>query len=553
MRFEGIASSRRTAVSHGIRSGVRAPLTVALIAASLLSVVGTAPFGRARPAPPPENVSPPGQVQVLTVNARQQEILDLATFRRLFELVRAMRNRPTAFNGVGGATAMPDAILFQEMKFSNLEIAKKLLQQRSSFDYEIVAPEGAMTRMLVNVSTMTIAEEARTILDPCRDGSDGSPPKSYQAIRLTEQATGAPVTMVNVHLKAKYAETGQSRCRERNVEAIRAALANEVGPVIIGGDFNSRPVTSQHECDPDAQSVPLEWWTSLTAPTDGGRPYVDAVLTTHRGTGEGMGEEWTFERSGQATLCNARLGLKRSRLDYLFAAGTVVADAHVDHPGWAGRDPGTFDPLSFKYSDHRWVQGRFVISGPLQPLPPTVSPVRAGSIDVVWQPQEGVTSWVLYRAVGDRPYRALTAVGSEVTSFRDSTTRHGVAYGYAVTPVGADSGHGLESAPAFAIADARGPRVIGRRPRDGATDVPRRADVEVFFDERIDPESVDVNTLRLFRKGRRVAGTIRMVSRRHILFNPFNLRRKSTYWVVVGPVLDPLGNPGPRDVFSFRT
>lgn len=537
---------------HG-RARVARALFVSVLLLGLL--VDTGGPGRARSAPPPENSSPPGQIQVLTVNARQMEILDLATFRRIFELVRALRNRPTAFDGgVRAATAMPDMILFQEMRFSNLEIIRKLMQQRSGFEWGIVSAEGAMSRFLVNMSTMTPVSEPQTIQDPCRDGSDGLPPKQYQFARFTETTTGAPVTFVGVHLKAKYFETGQDRCRERNMEAIKSAVAGETGPVIIGGDFNARPVTIKRECDLDEQSAPLEWWTMLTAPADGSRQFLDAVTTHHRAVGESMTNEWTFERFNQVLRCDNTPGLKRTRLDYLFAAGALIAEAHADHPGWAGVEPGTTNAANYKYSDHRWVSGRFVILGPPQPLAPVTVAGADGVVDVTWQPQEGVHLWTLYRATGSGPYRRLVTVPSEVTSYHDTKTVHGNRYRYAVAPVGEDRGQGLESPDATVVADARGPRVIAKIPHDRASGVPRRTKIDVFFDEPIDLEAVVDSTIRVLRDGRVVRGALRSESRRHLVFDPFvPLRDDTRYRVIVGSTKDELGNSGARHYFSFST
>ena len=510
----------------------------------------------ARPQRRPENASPPGQITVRTLNARQQGVLDLKTFRRLFEFVQATRARPVAFDGGNAmATAMPDVIVFQEMRFSNLEIAERLLDQRSGFDYEIVSSDMAMTRFLVNADTMTVVGEPVTILDPCRDGSGDTAPKRYLIARLTEDATGAPVVVVGVHFKAKYFETGQDACRERNIDAIRAALAAETAPIIIGGDFNSRPVEIPSECDPDERSTPLEWWTYMTSPPAGSRSFTDAVLATHRAHGEVMTHEWTFERASPVTFCRGDEGpFKRTRLDYLFTSGVVIASAHADHPGWGGEIPGSRHPDNPKYSDHRWVAGRFVLTGPPQPAPPVATVGFGGMIDVTWAAGEGVAGWVLYRASGRRPYRSLGLFASDVKSYRDTQTSDGVRYRYAVAPVGTDGGQGLESPPVAVTADARGPRVIGRRPPDGGRNVSRSADIHVFFDEEVYPESVTDETIVVFRRGTIVRGLVRQVGRKHLVFEPFNrLRNNARFSVVVRPVLDVIGNRGERDVFGFST
>jgi endonuclease/exonuclease/phosphatase family metal-dependent hydrolase len=472
----------------------------------------------------------------------------------LFELVRAIRSRPAAFDGGASSVATPDVIIFQELRFSNLEIFDRILDQRSASEYDIVSVDGAHTRMLINTSTITLASEPQVITDPCRDGTTGESAKRYLWARFTENATGAPFVVVGVHFKAKYEETGQERCQERNIDAIRAAITAETAPVIIGGDFNKRAMEMTRECDPDEQSTPLEWWSSLTAPTDGSRAFADAVQTHHRATGDVMTHEWTFERSSAVVFCDGNMGIKRTRLDYIFAADAAVADAHADHPGWAGETPGDPDVHNPHYSDHRFVWGRFVISGPPEPLAPTAIPATGGVINLTWQLQEGVAEWVLYRAAAARDYVPIARLTPETTTYSDTGTRHGVSYRYALAPIGVDGGQGVESKPGFAVADAQGPLVIGRRPPDGSSEARRWIPIDVFFNEAIDPESVRAATIALYRKGRRVPGNLTQVSARRLRFNPYNnLRRDTHYRVVVRPTRDNLGNVGFRDDFSFRT
>src|SRR5688572_30138937 len=206
-----------------------------LIAATL--IVGVIAPGAARAQTDFEKASPPGQVYVWTVNARQQLAVDLKAFRRLYELVKAVRARPSAFDGgVADATGMPDVMIFNEMRFANLEIFRRLLLQRSKFQYEIVSAEGAEDKFLYNTTTLTQQGTPQTIVDPCRSGDEGA--RQYLVARFTENATNSPLTVAGVHLKARYDETGQPQCRERNIQAIKTALTADVGPVVIGGDFN---------------------------------------------------------------------------------------------------------------------------------------------------------------------------------------------------------------------------------------------------------------------------------------------------------------------------
>ena len=515
------------------------------MALALVAAVLPAAIPVARAALPPELPTPPGQIRVLTVNARSGGILDRRSFGRLFELVRAMRTRPVAFDGGGnGATGMPDVIVFQEMRFSNLEIFQKLMLQRSDFDWQIVHLEGSHSKFLVNASRMTLVDGPHPIEDPCRPATAERSAVKYQYARFTENATASPVTIVGVHFKAKYHETGFERCRERNVETVQDAVAAEPGAVIVSGDFNYRATTTPTECDPDEQAAPVEWWSMMTAPSETGRAYTDAVVASHRARGDVLNHEWTFERTHSVvTLCNDSRGYRRNRLDYIFVTGAAIVEAHADHPGWAGEIPGTADPENYKYSDHRWVQGRFVLSGPPQPLPPVATPARQGVIDVTWQPQEGVTSWVLYRAEGDRPYREIATLTPEITSYQDTSVIHGQRYRYAVAPVGADGGQGAESFAAEATADTRGPRVKWTRPRNGARNVARGDSIEVFFDERVVEPGRSV--IRVYSNGRRVRGSLRQLSGRHFVFNPFRkLRDDRRHKIVVGATRDRLGNIG---------
>ncbi|MGH2808890.1 MAG: Ig-like domain-containing protein [Actinomycetota bacterium] len=507
--------------------------------------------------PPSERHSPPGQIQVVTANARQFAILDLNLFTRLFELVRALRARPEAFDGGVGAVAIPDVIAFQELRFSNLEIFDRILDQRSGSTFEIVSDDSAFTRMLINTSTVTLESGPHVITDPCRDGSTGEVAKRYVWARLRENATGAPFVVVAVHFKARYQDTGLESwqtCPQRNIQAIRGALAAETAPVILAGDFNKRPTSVERECDPDERAAPPEWWTTLTAPTDGSRAFVDAVQTHHRLANEPMTHEWTFEGDGKKDLCDGRRNYRRTRLDYLFASGVQVAEAHADHPGWAAQAPGTRDAHNPRYSDHRFVWGRFVLTVVPQPPAPVAVADTGGAIDLTWDAQPGVTGYVLLRAAGGRAYSIRARLTPETTTFRDESTRHGLHYRYALAPLGVDGGQGLESDAAFAIADAEGPVVVGRRPPDGARAARRWIPIDVFFDEGIDPESIRDATVSLFRKGHRVPGRIVQVSARRVRFDPYNNLRKDThYWVVVRPTRDNLGNLGTRDVFNFRT
>ena len=501
-----------------------------------------------------EKPSPPGQVYVWTVNARQQLAVDLKAFRRLYELVKAVRARPSAFDGgVTDATGMPDVMIFNEMRLANLEIFRRLLLQRSRFQYEIVSAEGAEDKFLYNSTTLTQQGVAQTVVDPCRSGSEGGNPRQYLVARFTENDTNLPVTIAGVHLKAKYNETGQPQCRERNVQAVKTALTADVGAAVIGGDFNKRPVEVEAACDPNEMSPPLEWYSILTNPTDLSRQFVDTVRDYHRARNESMVDEWTFERLAKSTLCDNTVAYKRSRLDYLFAAGAAIAESHSDHPGWSARIPGDVPFGKQRYSDHRWVWARLILSGPPRPAGPTTELGAGGTVQVTWAPVEGATGYVVYRAKRWHSFGEIATVPADQTMYLD-TGRHGVKYKYAVAAIGADAAQGRESIGVKAIPDARGPRVTATNPPNGAPGVAPSSTIRVWFNEGVDPLSVNSSTIQVFREGHKVPGRVRRESARQVVFNPAGaLRRGDRFRVIVRPVSDSLGNRGPRYAFSFST
>lgn len=523
--------------------------SVALLTATIL--LGSL---EARAAEEAERESPPGQVYVMTLNARQQLAVDLAAFRRIFQLVKAVRSRPSAFDGGSqDATGMPDVIIFNEMRQANIEIFRRLLDQRTKFDYEIVDAENAQAKIVYNSDTMTTSGVPQTILDPCRSGDNGETPKLYLVARFTETATGAPVTVAGVHLKAKYEETGQPQCRERNIQAIKTALAGDVGAVVLGGDFNKRPVEVEAKCDPNEESPSLDWYSMMTAPSDLSRAFTDTVRSYHRERNASMAEEWTFERLTTTTLCTNETDYKRSRLDYLFTAGTVVAEGHADHPGWAEPEPGAASFPKERYSDHRWVWGRFVVAGPPRPSAPTTELSRGGDVDVSWTAIEGATNYAVYRATRWHAYQRLAVVGADQTTYSD-TGKHGVRYTYAIAAQSADGAQGRESQGAHAVPDARGPRVEASNPPSDAPSVETYKRIRVWFDDRVDPSSVTPGTISLYLADRKVAGRVRRESGRQISFNPSQPMKKGKHYrVVVRGVRDSLGNLGPRHSFSFTT
>jgi hypothetical protein len=531
-----------------------ASLLVALLVASL-SLPASAVDGDAGAKDLAREIeSPPGQVVVMTANARQARVLDVVRFKRLLALVEAVRTRPPAFDGgFSGAVTAPDVILLQEMTGANVEIFRRLLNQRSDFRYEIVSTNDSNREFLMNSQTLTLDGTPVSWDNPCRDETDPRGPSKFLKASFIEIESGVRFTMAGVHYPKKN-PAGQTACKDRNTAELRNQLSQEAEPILIGGDFNSRPVQQWRECDPNEETASLNWYTMMTAPSDGGHVYVDAVREWHRRHAVTMELEWTHEWQKTKTLCTGRVGLQRSRIDYLFASGAQVAEAHADHPGWAGEDPGSRDPEAFRYSDHRFVYGRFVIGATPPATRPALEAQRGGHVRVTWQPVDGATGYLVYRALRGHSYALLQRVKGTTSSFDDPTTDHNESYRYAIAAIGADGSQGAESAPARISVDSRGPRVVDSAPRPGATGVARGTEPRVRFDEPVLRSSVESTTIGLWRNGRRIAGRTTQTAGRVLRFDPRGrLAPRRTYRVVVKSVRDRLGNRGPRYSLRFTT
>jgi hypothetical protein len=352
-------------------------------------------------------------------------------------------------------------------------------------------------------------------------------------------------SVAGIHFSRDYSESGQTDCLGKNVRAIRAEMENDPGAAFAAGDFNYRPTEQPYECDPFERGTPTNWWmTMTTGDGDTDRQYLDSVQSYHRARALPMIDEWTYQHPSKVTTCNGTPGVRRSRIDYVFASAAQVAEAHVDHPGWLSGG-------NYKYSDHRYVLGRFVLSGPPRVQLPTAEPQANGVIEVTWEAVEGATSYIVYRALPGFDYIEVAQVDGLLTSYRDTDTLHDETYRYALAAVGADSGEGIESAPVWELADARGPRVTGVVPGRGATGVSPSASVRVSFDEWVEATSVDENTISLYRNGNRIGGRVVRKGGFVIKFNPnFDLKKGETFTVVARGVTDELGNPGP--VFKSR-
>jgi endonuclease/exonuclease/phosphatase family metal-dependent hydrolase len=500
--------------------------------------------------------SPPGQLKIVTVNTRQNAVLGIKRFEDMFELSQSLRKRPLAFNGgYNGGVHAPDVVVTQEMRPSNLEIFEHLLRQRYKQKYRIAVLEDAASQIIYNSATVTMVGDPLTWEDVCLGASSAGNRhgRYYMAARFTEVATGAPFTVAGMHMPKRFPD-GAADCYMRNIEEFRSQLANETGAVFIAGDFNRRAVAMARECDADESSPANPWYLALTAPTDGGRVYVDTVRQWHRQTGQPLDEEWTHEQKSETLNCDNSSRVRRSRIDFIFSSEAIIAEAHADHPGWAGAVPGTKRPGVHKYSDHRFVAGRFVVAGPSQPPAPSTELARGGRVIVTWEPVEGATGYIVYRSIGGRSFNDLATTDGTITTFNDDFTEHGVHYRYSIAPVGTDGGHGLESKKTWATPDSRGPQVSSVTPGPGATGVDRRTNIKVVFNQGVKPTSVTNDRIRLFRGTTRIPGQISIESRRVIVFDPsFALRSGTRYRVRVKPVQDKLGNVGGGKRWEFVT
>ena len=113
-------------------------------------------------------VSVPGQLKIVSVNARQNAVLGKKRFEDMFELTQALRRRPLAFNGgYTGGVAAPDVIGLQEIRNGYVEIFEHVLQQRFPNRYRIAGSEEAASQMIYNVSTVTPVGDVTSWEDVC--------------------------------------------------------------------------------------------------------------------------------------------------------------------------------------------------------------------------------------------------------------------------------------------------------------------------------------------------------------------------------------------------
>lgn len=546
----------------GLKANLVRKLFLCSLVAGLAATLVPSPAIGARAQVAREVIAPPGQVVVATLNARQPKVLGINSFQRLYSMVLALRNRPAAFNGgAADAVSAPDVLIVQEMTSSNLEIFQNILNQTSRFDYQIAVAEGSLPKFLYNANTVSLVGSPIAWIDPCKTGTDGKAIRRYQYARFLEKGSGVGFTVAGVHLSNDYTGSGGNNCRQTNVVELKRQLVAETGPVIVGGDFNYRPVVQYHECDPDERSEPTAWWSMMTSSLVGEPAFVDAVRESYRRRGVSMGGAWTYEALASSPTCKGTKDRRRSRIDYLFGMNTTVAEASPDTPGWALGRPGPYRPEDRRFSDHRFVWGRFVLSGPPRPTAPVTQPRRNGVIEVAWQPVDGATGYVLYRKRKGERYSAIEELDAAITTFTDPLTADQAYYRYAVAAIGPQGAQGFESRPVAEVADARGPRVIKYAPFYGAARVSRRANVYVRFGENVDPGSVTASTIRVIQKAKWKNGRDKVVGGRVVVdgarllkFDPSRrLEGRRVYVVRVNAVTDRLGNRGARSSSRFST
>ena len=312
-------------------------------------------IGASAEAPTPdERSSPPGQVVVVAVNARQ---IFRHSSARLEQLAIALRKRPKASDG--GYLA-PDVILVNEVSATDLGFVRNRMNDLFSSNHYLIAGERSdevKTKFLINAKSTSLISY-RSWADSC------VPHVRYQLVNVKERASDNLLTVGGVHFRADYRGSGGRECRNQNVDKARERLARQGARGVLLGDFNRRAMNKQRECDPEETSRVEPWYEDMTsASTVDGRSYLDAVREYNRANNLTMFNEWTHEQEDPSTRCDGTTGLRRNRIDYIFIDGTLTPlEAHADHPGWAsGSQPGVIrckPSPECKYSDHRFVWGR---------------------------------------------------------------------------------------------------------------------------------------------------------------------------------------------------
>ncbi len=516
------------------------------LALALLVLIGSFPVATAVGAEPPVRMSPPGQVKIVTVNAHQNGILGIKRFENMYELSFALRRRPAAFDGgYSNGVAAPGVIVVQEMRTTNTEIFTRLMRQRFQHKYQIVGPDDAVSQIIYDPEAVTPQGEPETWTDDCAGVVTGGNKtgRIYQLARFIENRSGAAFSVVAIHLKKNYESTGEEDCYQRNAALIGDRVRAETDAVFVAGDFNRRPVQDRLFCDEREASAEQPWYRDMTDPTDG-LGLTDTARSAALSEGRSMATQWTHEQKRRKpTGCGGR-ALLRNRIDYIFARGARVAEAGADDPGWAGEKAGTVADGEHRYSDHRFVWARLVLEGPGRPEKPGGSLEKGGAVRLNWAPVPGATEYLIYRAVADHGASRIAKVPASTTTFTDLDTRHGFNYLYSVAASNGD-GQGVESRPVSLVPDAKGPRIKGFSPADGARGVDPRTMVTVDYNEDVLASSVGRSTISLFLGNSKVRGRVTQIGVRTIRFNPrYPLKKGKTYRLEIKPVQDSLGNVG---------
>jgi hypothetical protein len=389
---------------------------------------------RASHVRPPEEISPTGEVTVVAINAFQGPLRNDPA--RLNALADAFRSRPLAFNG---KFYVPDVIIIQEITMAQLGALRDELNRLFTSQYAIFGSTatGVDNRFLINTATLSPGS-FNTWVDVCLADH------MYQWGGLTEVASGATFTVAGVHFSKNY--TDPEVCRERNVDELRLRLAAQTGPIIVGGDFNKRPMTTERECDPEETTAPRIWWNQMTSLSSvDNRTYDDTVRVFNRANNLTMFNEWTHERPNVGPLCDGTEGIRRGRIDYIFASNTSVLGAHADHPGWAVEsNPGATscdaNHPSCKYSDHRFVWAHLRLgTGTPSPVPAAPSNLSASAasstrIDLAWTDNAtNETSYKIERSPSSSgPWTQVATTESNTTVYSDTGLAPQTTYHYRV-------------------------------------------------------------------------------------------------------------------------
>jgi endonuclease/exonuclease/phosphatase family metal-dependent hydrolase len=392
------------------------------------------PFAaRANHLRPPVVIAPAGEITFLTVNAFQGQLRNDPG--RLDALADAFRSRPISSSG---SFYVPDVISIQEITMSQLETLRTKLNGLFTSKYSIFGSTaaGVDNRFLINATLSP--GSFNTWVDVCMSDH------TYQWGRLTESASGAAFIVAGVHFSKNY--TDPEVCREQNVDALRSSLAGQAGPIIAGGDFNKRPMTEERECDPEETSAPRIWWNKMTSFSSvDGRTYGDTVRVFNRANNKTMFDEWTHERPEVGTLCNNVEGIRRGRIDYVFASSATVLEAHADHPGWAVEsNPGATScdaaHPNCKYSDHRFVWAHLRVGtgtpSPVPAAPTNLTAQASSSTQIQLQWSDNATNESGYKiergTSSSGPWTQIATTAANVTSYTDTGLAAQTTYYYRV-------------------------------------------------------------------------------------------------------------------------